>query len=102
LGSEHGGFDDNELDMDQFNQLIEAGCLFVSCSGKYVSLYNEWRDMKDSFWDDIGYYWSGSYWANDENTAYFMQIDVDSYGAGANTHGSNSDYCPVRLVKKIN
>jgi hypothetical protein len=102
LGSEYGGFDDNELDMDQFNQLIEAGCLFVSCSGKYDSLFNEWRDMKDSYWDDIGYYWSGSYWANDENTAYFMQIDVDSYGAGANTHGSNSDYYPVRLVKKIN
>ena len=92
-------YDDNVLTMDEFNQLISVGCLFISCSGYYSQTFG-WDFLPDG-WDEYhGLYWSSTY---DEDNEGFYNFDIDiDYGvsAGGRNH-NNNDYMPVRLVKKM-
>ena len=100
LGEDFGDFSDNEIDLDVFNELIAAGCVFISCGGYYVEGIG-WYDMKDTYWADSGSYWSSSYYNGDGAAAFYMHFDED-YAVVFGAHANKANYYyPVRLVKKI-
>ncbi|MBO7418064.1 MAG: fimbrillin family protein [Bacteroidaceae bacterium] len=105
LGEDYlSGYDDNELDMEEFNELVTVhGCLFISCSGYYVNnaTTTKWDYLPDSWADDHGQYWSGIY-DIDSNSPYYFVVNVD-YGTGDGYNGDNDygEYRPVHLVKKM-
>jgi len=98
-GEDFNDYDDNVLTMDEFNQLISVGCLFISCSGYYSQTF-KWMCLPDG-WDEYhGLYWSSTY--DEGNDGFYnFSIDIDDGVSAGGRNYDNNDYMPVRLVKKM-
>jgi hypothetical protein len=95
-------YSDNELDEDQFNDLVRLGCLYISTSG-YCNLFNN-----KYTWTQLGaYYQSGEYWAstycagNQGETANYMFFEETGRVSIQRKTYAYRDYRPVRLIKLV-
>lgn len=93
------GFDKIVLSSDDYDYLISKNCRFLPVTGYYSTAF-EWRDGLGDYYP-IGYYWCNDYQEKDNNSVYFLQVEYDSEWV-AISQGINTEYYPVRLVKKMN
>jgi hypothetical protein len=90
-------YSENELNEEQFKELVKLGCLYLSTSGYYstASGYG-WRQLGTS-------YQSGEYWVStirDENhTGYYMYFDEKGEVSIHSSSYNYRNYRPVRLIK---
>ena len=90
-------YSENELNEEQFKELVKLGCLYLSTSGYYstASGYG-WRQLGTS-------YQSGEYWVStirDENhTGYYMYFDENGKVNIQSSSYNYRNYRPVRLIK---
>ena len=88
--------ENNPLTYEQYLVLKDAGCLFLSLTGRYSGTFNEWRDM------DEGSFWSCSYSSNNGRglqAGYYIYNSLLSISP--NTRSTDNHYLMVRLVKKL-
>ena len=91
VGVQTASFEDNTLTMTQYNDLITAGCLFITVGGYYSSTFNSWRPYEKN----EGYYHCSN--MRDSNKYWFLQV-LSGTSIGI-AHSTTGDYYPVRLIK---
>ena len=89
----------NEISYEQFLVLRDAGCVFLSNTGKALGA-NDWRYIDYNDYLEC-YYWSSSSWNSEKGGALriFKSQNEGYLAIGGNTN--KNYYCPVRLVKAI-
>jgi hypothetical protein len=78
--------------MDDYNSLVNNGCVFIPVTGYYSTVFN-WRDI------DEGQFYAAD--VNSDNKPYFMKyMDGFDIGSGNTSTGYANEYKVVRLVKQ--
>ena len=93
------GFDKIALSSDDYTYLMGKDCRILPLTGMYWE--GEWRNGISDSWPN-GYYWASNHYGVEPIQPYFLKLDPD-LGSVSTPHTTGlNDYCPVRLVKKIN
>ena len=89
---------DNTLTMDDYNELVSNGCLFIPATGYYSTLSGfGWRGRSEGFFYD-----SNVYSPEVPCFARFAEDPSGDIGGGFHSNTSNNNYYSIRLVKVAN
>jgi hypothetical protein len=95
------GFDKIALSSDDYTYLMGKDCRILPITGMYWQDDDDWRDGISDYYP-TGYYWASNRYGVESIQPYFLELDPD-LGSVSTPHTTGlNNYCPVRLVKKIN
>ena len=94
------GYEEINLSSDDYTYLMGKDCRILPITGMYWQ-EDDWRDGISDYYP-TGYYWASNHYGVEPIQPYFLELDPYS-GSVSTPHTTGlNNYCPVRLVKKIN